>query len=286
MGIKEFERLRDYRGVSTAVVTEDGQVGSHLLGVVSSRDTDFVVDRLTQVRELMTTDVTTAPHGCSAEVAKKLLQESKRAFLPLVDEAGNLTGLVSRAELVKMLSFPALGEPSLGPDGKILVAAAIGTRDADRARLDLLVTAGINAVILDSSQGDSTYQLEMISHVKRVHPHLDVVGGNIVAAAQARRLIEAGATAVYKTASLAAAMGNIPVIADGGISNSGHIVKALALGASSVMMGSFLAGTEEAPGEYFFQVSPGVGASFRARVECERWKVRWSSPQPGAFIGS
>lgn len=277
--IKDYVHLREVRGLPSICVTESGEVGSKLLGVVTPEDVDFVEDRLMEVAEVMTRDVPTASPACSVGEAKKLLQSSKRACLPLVDGAGELKGLALRAELARLHAYPPLEAPSEGADGRMFVGAAVGTRDSDRARLGALVEAGADVVILDSSQGDSTYQLEMIAHVRRAHPGLDVVAGNVVTAAQARRLIEAGAdglrvgmgsgsicttqevcavgrgqaTAVYKTAKLARQMGDIPVIADGGISNSGHIVKALALGASSVMMGSFLAGTEEAPGSYFFQ---------------------------------
>ncbi|KAG6412332.1 hypothetical protein SASPL_125009 [Salvia splendens] len=241
----------DFCSAPCIFVTDAGSESSKFLGFVKKSDWDKLDDKEVRVSEYMTMSSTTLPSSYSFE-----------------DVAGYLAK--DRAEF--------LGLPSLAPDGSFLVGAAMGTRDSDKMRLEHLVKAGVNVVVLDSSQGNSIYQIEMIKHVKNNYPELDVIGGNVVTAYQAQNLIQAGvdglrvgmgsgsicttqevcavgrgqATAVYKVASIAAES-SVPVIADGGISNSGHIVKALALGASTVMMGGFLAGSNEAPGTYEYQ---------------------------------
>lgn len=275
--VSKLYDLKNTRGFSSVCVTDTGSLGGKLLGVVTTRDIDFVNDKLTPLSEVMTTDLITAKQGTTADEAAAVLKKEKKNKLPIVNDAGELVALATRGWFKDARNFPAPGAPTLDAQGRLRCGAAVGTRDSDKERVKALhEQAGVDAVILDSSQGDSTYQVAMIKHIKACHPGLDVIAGNVVTGAQARRLIEAGAdglrvgmgsgsicttqevcavgrgqaTAVYHVARVANQLG-VPIIADGGIQNSGHITKALALGASAVMCGSLFAGTTEAPGEYF-----------------------------------
>ncbi|RMZ92149.1 hypothetical protein DV736_g614, partial [Chaetothyriales sp. CBS 134916] len=272
--VAEARALKEKWGFGGFPVTETGHLRSKLVGIITTRDIQFHNDLNAPVTEVMSRDLVTAPAGTTLAEANEVLRQSKKGKLPIVDNEGNIVSLLSRSDLLKNLNYPLASK--LPHSKQLIAAAAIGTRPEDKNRLEQLVEAGLDIVVLDSSQGNSMYQVEMIRYIKAKYSQIDVIAGNVVTREQAASLIHAGAdglrigmgsgsacitqevmavgrpqaTAVRAVSSFAARFG-VPCIADGGIQNVGHIVKGLAMGATTVMMGGLLAGTTESPGSYF-----------------------------------
>lgn len=274
--VEDVDLIRQQYDVSTVMITEGGVMGNRLMGVVTSRDIDFIDNRATRLAEVMTPKAKMTlgnePISLSEAIAK--LRTSKKGKLPIVNEAGELVAMVSRRDLKKNLQYPLASKDA---NKQLLVAASCSPAPTEYERARTLIEAGVDALVINSSQGDTDQQVNFVKKVKYEFPTIDIVCGNVVTPRQARPLLDAGAdglrvgmgcsslyggeevcavgrpqgSAVYHVARLAADY-NVPVIADGGIQNAGQIAMALTLGASTVMCGSLLAGTHESPGECFF----------------------------------
>ncbi|CAL2040164.1 unnamed protein product [Caenorhabditis brenneri] len=286
-------QIKKKYGYTGAPVTEDGRVGSKLIGMVTSRDFDFITmdvagQKGTPISDTNdvtpTTPITKIMVGVdqlhlghindAPELSQKKLKEHRLGKLPIVNDNGELCALLCRSDLLKARDYPMASYDS---KGQLLCGAAVNTRGESQYTVDRIVEAGADVLVIDSSNGSSTYQIAMLRYIKEKHPHVQVIAGNVVTRAQAKMLIDQGAdglrigmgsgsicitqdvmavgraqgTAVYDVARYANQRG-IPVVADGGIRDVGYITKALSLGASAVMMGGLLAATTEAPGEYFW----------------------------------
>lgn len=242
-----------------------------LVGIITNRDLRFESRPERPVRDVMTKDVVTAPEGITPDESKELLQKHRIEKLPVVDEKGALRGLITIKDIEKAERHPEATKDALG---RLRVGAAIGTGADGAERAAALVEAGVDLLVVDTAHGHSAGVLKAVARVRREFPDLTLVAGNVATGEATSALIDVGVNAVKVgigpgsicTTRVVAGVGvpqftairecaaiagkkKIPIIADGGIRNSGDIVKALAAGANCVMVGSLFAGTEEAPGE-------------------------------------
>ncbi|KPH74030.1 MULTISPECIES: IMP dehydrogenase [Bacillaceae] len=243
-----------------------------LVGIITNRDLRFIQDYSISISEVMTsTDLITAPVGTTLEEAEKILQKYKIEKLPLVDGNNVLKGLITIKDIEKVIEFPNAAKDA---QGRLLVGAAVGvTKDAMK-RIDKLVEAGVDVIVIDTAHGHSKGVLDQVKEVRKEYPELNIIAGNVATADGTRELIEAGASIVkvgigpgsicttrvvagvgvpqitaVNDCAMAAQEYGVPIIADGGLKYSGDIVKAMAAGAHAVMVGSMFAGTTESPGE-------------------------------------
>ncbi|NNL86443.1 MAG: IMP dehydrogenase, partial [Myxococcales bacterium] len=282
--------MRRYR-ISGVPITRDG----FAVGILTNRDLRFVRDETQPIANVMTSEnLVTVPPGTTTERAKELLHEHRIEKLLVVDAAGRLRGLITIKDIEKSERFPDACKDSLG---RLRCGGAIGTGPDAMERAQRLVDAGVDVVVVDTAHGHSRGVLEVVAEIRRCFPELPLIGGNVATAEGTEALIKAGVsavkigvgpgsicttrvvagvgvpqfTAILESADVADRAG-IPLISDGGIKFSGDLVKALAAGASAVMVGSLFAGTDEAPGEVVlfqgrsYKVYRGMG-SLGAMVE-------------------
>jgi len=288
--LREAVRLMDRFRISGVPIVDDA---GRLVGIITNRDLQFERELDRPIRDAMTKDrLVTAPVGTTLDEAERMLGKHRIEKLPVVDEQGVLKGLITIKDIFKRRRHPHANKDQ---HGRLRVAAAVGSNPEALARARALIDAGCDVIVVDSAHGHSEGVLKTVACVREAFPDAQLVGGNVATEAGARALVERGVDAVkvgvgpgsicttrvvtgvgvpqitaiidgVRGAGGGAGAGDVPVIADGGIKYSGDVVKALAAGAESVMMGSMLAGTEESPGESFllegrrFKVIRGMGS--------------------------
>jgi len=262
-----LELMKKYR-ISGVPITENGK----LVGILTNRDLRFETNYNKKIKEVMTKDnLITAPEGTTLAEAKEILRKYKIEKLPIVDKEGYLKGLITIKDIEKTIQYPNSAKDS---NGRLLVGAAVGVTRDMMDRVEALVKAKVDVIVIDSAHGHSANVINGVKMIKEKYPDLPVIAGNVATGEGTKDLIEAGADAVKVgvgpgsicTTRVIAGIGvpqitaindsyevakeyNIPIIADGGIKYSGDITKAIAAGANVVMLGNIFAGTEESPGE-------------------------------------
>ncbi|MBO0589420.1 IMP dehydrogenase [Sporosarcina sp. E16_8] len=262
--------MSKYRISGVPIVNNNEEL--KLVGILTNRDLRFIQDYSLVIDDVMTKEnLVTAPVGTTLEDAEKILQKYKIEKLPIVDDNGILKGLITIKDIEKVIEFPNAAKDK---QGRLLVGAAVGVTTDTMVRVEKLVKAEVDVIVIDTAHGHSKGVLDVVAQIRRQFPDLEIIAGNIATAEGTRALFEAGAdvvkvgigpgsicttrvvagvgvpqiTAIYECASEARKLGKT-IIADGGIKYSGDIVKALAAGGHVVMLGSLLAGTTESPGE-------------------------------------
>lgn len=277
--------------ISGVPITENGK----LVGIITNRDLKFETDFTKKIKESMTSEnLITAKVGVTLDEAKAILAKSRKEKLPIVDDDFNLKGLITIKDIEKTIKYPLSAKDE---QGRLLCGAAVGITANVLDRVDALVKAHVDVIVIDSAHGHSANIFKTLRLIKEHYPDLQVIAGNVATAEATRDLIAAGAdavkvgigpgsicttrvvagigvpqiTAVYDVSQVAKKY-NIPVIADGGVKYSGDVVKAVAAGADVIMLGSLLAGCDESPGEFEifqgrrFKVYRGMGSI--AAMEC------------------
>jgi IMP dehydrogenase len=289
--VGEVKHVVDETGTGGILIVDDDE---KLIGIVSTRDLLFEQDVNKPVSAIMSREVHSASPDTTLKEAERLLHEHRVEKLPLVDRDGKVAGLVTLKDIMKITQYPKATKDSRG---RLAVGAAVGVRDKEMRRVEAVLQAGADCIVVDIAHGDSHLEIEMIHGIRKHFPGAQIIAGNVATADGTKRLIDAGAdavkvgvgpgsicitrivagsgvpqlTAVIECAEAARPSG-VPIIADGGIRQPGDVAKALAAGAQTVMIGSMLAGTDESPGMLMtrrghrYKASRGM-ASLEANIE-------------------
>ena len=267
--LRDADELMGKFRISGVPITENGK----LVGIITNRDLKFETDFSKKIKESMTSEgLVTAKQGITLEEAKAILAKSRKEKLPLVDDDFNLKGLITIKDIEKQIKYPLAAKDA---QGRLLCGAAVGITRNVMERVEALVNAKVDVIVLDSAHGHSKNIIEAVKEIKAKFPNLQVIAGNVATGAATKALIEAGADAVKVgigpgsicTTRIVAGIGvpqisavmdcyeaakeyGVPIIADGGIKFSGDMTKAIAAGANVCMMGSMFAGCDEAPGTF------------------------------------